>query len=70
MLAIAMIGQLSKKSVKRHPAPRNKHQVQMSILALQMRRIRRIYAELETNYAQALTLCQQPIQSNQDDESI
>jgi hypothetical protein len=42
----------------------------MSILALQMRRIRRIYAELETNYAQALTLCQQPIQSNQDDESI
>lgn len=64
-----MIGQQSKKFVKRHPAPRNKHQVQMSILALQMRRVRRMYAELENNHTLALTLCQQPIQSNQDEES-
>lgn len=64
-----MIGQLSKKSVKRHLAPRNKHQVQMSILALHMRRIRRMYAELETNYSQALNFLEQPIQSNQDEES-
>jgi hypothetical protein len=70
MLAIAMTGQQLKRSVKRHHAPRNNHLVQMSILALQMKRLRKLYAEIENTRTEVSTLLEQPIQSNKDEKSI